>query len=173
MNRRTYLKAFASLAALAAVPAIFAKKTTSVVVETTIKPLKKTKAEWKKLLSSAAFGVLFEENTESPKSSPLDKEYREGTYVCAACFLPLFISKAKFDSGTGWPSFTYPIQGHIGTKKDYSMVWPRTEYHCIRCEGHQGHVFDDGPKPTGMRYCNNGVALQFILKGNALPALRS
>ena len=106
--------------------------------------------------------VLFEERTEPAFSSPLDKEKRQGTYVCAACYLPLFSSKAKFDSGTGWPSFYEPIKGRLATKRDYWLVVPRTEYHCIRCGGHQGHVFNDGPPPTGQRWCNNGVALKFV-----------
>jgi peptide-methionine (R)-S-oxide reductase len=130
-------------------------------------------AEWKKLLTPEQYDVLFEEATERPRSSPLDKEKRIGTYICAACFLPLFASSAKFDSGTGWPSFFQPIEGHIATRRDFKLILPRTEYHCARCGGHQGHVFDDGPPPTGLRYCNNGVALQFVVEGQPLPALRT
>ncbi len=122
--------------------------------------------------SREAYAVLFEEATEPPRSSPLDREKRAGTYVCAACHLPLFESSAKFDSGTGWPSFFRPIEGHLGTRRDFRLLLPRTEYHCARCGGHQGHVFDDGPPPTGLRYCNNGVALRFVPEGEALPALR-
>jgi peptide-methionine (R)-S-oxide reductase len=135
--------------------------------------LDKPFAEWRKLLPAAAFGVLFEENTERAFSSPLDHEKRGGTYVCAACFLPLFDAKTKFDSGTGWPSFFQPIPKHVGTKEDRFLFVLRTEYHCARCSGHQGHVFDDGPKPTGQRWCNNGLALAFIPAGQALPPLRT
>jgi len=135
--------------------------------------LEKSKAEWRKLLPRSAYSVLFEARTEAPFSSPLDKEKRRGTFVCAACSLPLFSSNAKFDSGTGWPSFFEPISGHVGTKRDYWLVLPRTEYHCIRCGGHQGHVFNDGPAPTGQRWCNNGVALTFVPEGDALPELRT
>ncbi len=127
---------------------------------------------WRKLVPAEAFAVLFDEATERPRSSVLDSEKRAGTYVCAACFLPLFESAAKFDSGTGWPSFFRPIEGHIGTRRDFRLLLPRTEYHCARCGGHQGHVFDDGPAPTGLRYCNNGVALRFVPEGEPLPALR-
>jgi peptide-methionine (R)-S-oxide reductase len=134
-----------------------------------IEPLDLPKSEWKKRLPAGAYAVLFEEATERPGSSPLDKEKRSGTYVCAACAIPLFESAAKFDSGTGWPSFYQPIEGHIGTKTDFKLILPRTEYHCARCGGHQGHVFDDGPEPTGLRYCNNGVALRFIVTGEPLP----
>lgn len=108
------------------------------------------------------FHILREEGTEPPFSSPLNKEYRKGTYVCAGCDQPLFTSEMKFDSGTGWPSFFEAIPGAVATKTDFKLIWPRTEYHCARCGGHQGHVFDDGPKPTGKRWCNNGLALKFI-----------
>lgn len=108
------------------------------------------------------FHILREEGTEPPFSSPLNKEYRKGTYVCAGCDQPLFTSEMKFDSGTGWPSFFEAIPGAVATKTDFKLIWPRTEYHCARCGGHQGHVFDDGPKPTGKRWCNNGLALKFV-----------
>jgi peptide-methionine (R)-S-oxide reductase len=136
-----------------------------------IEKLDLPKSEWKKRLAPAAYAVLFEEDTEPPRSSPLDREKRKGTFVCAACMLPLFESSAKFDSGTGWPSFFRPIEGHVATKTDYKLILPRTEYHCARCGGHQGHVFDDGPEPTGLRYCNNGVALRFVPEGEPLPPL--
>jgi peptide-methionine (R)-S-oxide reductase len=135
--------------------------------------LRKTPAEWSQLLPPAAFSVLFQENTERPFSSSLNDEKREGTYLCAACFLPLFSAKTKFDSGTGWPSFYEPMPNSVGTREDRMLIFPRTEYHCARCGGHQGHVFDDGPKPTGQRWCNNGVALAFFPAGEPLPPLRT
>lgn len=130
------------------------------------------RAQWKALLPAASYRVLFEEDTEPAGSSPLNSEKRAGTYICAACYQPLFASNTKFESGTGWPSFYDHLPGAIGTKTDYKLIWPRKEYHCSRCRGHQGHVFDDGPKPTGLRYCNNGVALRFVPKSEKLPELR-
>ncbi len=124
--------------------------------------INKSKDEWKTLLSQEAFHVLREEGTERPFTSSLLKNKEIGIYVCAGCELPLFTSEMKYDSGTGWPSFTTSIEGHLETKRDFKLIFPRTEYHCARCEGHQGHVFDDGPAPTFQRWCNNGVALKFI-----------
>ena len=118
--------------------------------------------EWRTRLSPLAFAVLREEATERPGTSPLNFEKREGTYACAGCELPLFDSSTKYDSRTGWPSFFDVLPGAVGTKVDNKLWIPRTEYHCARCGGHQGHVFNDGPRPTGLRYCNNGVALKFI-----------
>jgi peptide-methionine (R)-S-oxide reductase len=120
-----------------------------------------TAAQWRARLSPAAYAVLREHATEAPFSSPLDHEKRPGTYLCAGCLLALFSSKTKFDSGTGWPSFYEPLPHAVDTQPDYSIFEPRTEVHCRRCGGHLGHVFDDGPKPTGLRYCINGVALKF------------
>jgi peptide-methionine (R)-S-oxide reductase len=127
-------------------------------------PLKRSEAEWKQSLSSEQFEVLRREGTERPFTSPLNNEKRSGVFVCAGCDLPLFTSAMKFDSGTGWPSFFTTIPGAFATKRDFKLIWPRTEYHCVRCGGHHGHVFDDGPPPTGERWCNNGVALRFIPK---------
>lgn len=135
--------------------------------------LVKSKDEWRRILDREPYLVLFEEKTERPFSSPLNDEKRRGTYVCAACFLPLFDARDKFDSGTGWPSFTRPIAGRIATKPDRKLSRPRTEHHCVRCGGHQGHVFDDGPRPTGQRWCNNGAALVFVPEGEDLPPLRT
>jgi peptide-methionine (R)-S-oxide reductase len=127
-----------------------------------VEPLRLTDAEWKTRLAPAAYEVLRHEGTERPGSSPLNDEHRKGVFHCAGCDLALFASDTKFDSGTGWPSFFKSLPGAVAMKTDLKLLLPRTEYHCARCEGHQGHVFDDGPRPTGKRYCNNGVALKFV-----------
>ena len=166
MNRRDLIKRLSAFVGSAGLLQFSTNSFAATVVN-------KTREQWKKLLPTASYDVLFEEGTERPFTSPLNKEKRAGTFVCAACNQPLFKSNAKFDSGTGWPSFFEPIAEGIVTKKDFQMIIPRTEYHCVRCGGHQGHVFDDGPKPTGLRYCNNGVALSFVPAEQKLPELRT
>ena len=153
MTRRPFL---AALSALGLAPALARAQVRSV------EPLRLSDAEWKKRLTPAAYEVLRHEGTERPGSSALNGEHRKGRFHCAGCELPLFASETKFDSGTGWPSFFTSLPGAVITKTDFKLVVPRTEYHCARCEGHQGHVFSDGPRPTGKRYCNNGVALKFV-----------
>ena len=151
MNRRQLLSGVALLALPAAIsptPAL-------------AYPVQHTDAEWRKLLPAPAYAVLRQKSTEAPFTSPLLNEHRKGVFACAADGLPLFASATKYDSGTGWPSFWQPLPGAIGTSTDHEIGYARTEVHCARCGGHLGHVFDDGPRPTGLRYCMNGVALQF------------
>ena len=159
MDRRSFIKLAAGGAGMLAL-ARFPLSAEAAVER--IEKLVRSDAEWRKLLTSEQYDVLRQEGTEPPFSSPLDHETRSGLYVCVACALPLFPSTFKFDSGTGWPSFYDVLPGHVETKTDFKLIAPRTEYHCARCGGHHGHVFDDGPKPTGLRYCNNGVALRFL-----------
>ena len=166
MNRRRF---FATLVSGVAVGVAASARLLAEGVTKLTKPL----AEWRKLLSPAAYDVLFEEATERPRSSPLNDEKRPGTFICAACYLPLFDASTKYESGTGWPSFYAPIEGRLETKRDWKLFLPRTEYHCARCEGHQGHLFGDGPVPTGQRWCNNGIALMFVPEGGSAPALRT
>jgi len=164
MNRRTFLQAALASAAVFSLPRLLDAETQrkQQMNDLTIQKITKTKSQWRDMLSPQQFDVLRNEATEPPFSSPLNKQYDNGQYVCAGCALPLFESTSKFDSGTGWPSFYTPIEGHTEIKRDFKMILPRSEYHCMRCGGHQGHVFNDGPEPTGQRWCNNGVALQFI-----------
>jgi len=177
MQRRHFLQQLTSLVlaglGLSACTRSESANATPALGNSPVEKLNKPLPEWQKLLPPKAYAVLFEEDTERAGSSPLNHEKRDGTFVCVACYLPVFESKAKFDSGTGWPSFFQPIPDHIEKKTDYKLIYPRTEYHCARCGGHQGHVFNDGPPPTGQRWCNNGVALNFIPTGESLPALRT
>ena len=135
-------------------------------------PLARDADAWRDHLNDDAWQILFRDETEPRHASPLNDETADGTYICAACHLPLFSSDAKYDSGTGWPSFYAPYRGHVDTRADTRLWRERTEYHCIRCKGHQGHVFEDGPPPTGQRWCNNGLALRFVPADEPLPDAR-
>ena len=130
-----------------------------------IERIERSEAEWRQLLTPAQFRVMREEGTEPAWTSALNDEKRKGSYVCAGCDLELFTSDMKYDSGTGWPSFYTTLPDVFGLKRDFKLILPRTEYHCARCGGHHGHVFKDGPAPTGERWCNNGVALRFVPAG--------
>jgi peptide-methionine (R)-S-oxide reductase len=159
MQRRGFI---AGLAGLFAAQRLVAADKAAGANAPKVEKLKLSDDEWKKRLTPEQYATLRHEATERPGSSPFNGEKRKGTFVCAGCELPLFASQTKFESGTGWPSFFDHLPGALGTQRDFKLILPRTEYHCARCEGHQGHVFEDGPKPTGLRYCNNGVALKFI-----------
>ncbi|MFZ3033231.1 MAG: peptide-methionine (R)-S-oxide reductase MsrB [Parvibaculum sp.] len=158
MNRRKFLGATAIGAALTAIG--LNRSLENAQAGETFE-VTKTDAEWKAQLSAQAYNVLRHEGTERPFTSPLNDEHRHGVFDCAGCDLPLFSSETKFDSGTGWPSFYKPLDNAVGERKDTSFFMTRTEVHCRRCGGHLGHVFNDGPRPTGLRYCMNGVALKF------------
>ena len=160
MKRRQFL---INSAILAVTPLLASRVMSSEsTMETKITPMNKSDAEWKKILTPEQYYVLREEGTERAFTSPLNDEKRKGAFHCAGCDLKLFTSDMKYDSGTGWPSFYTTLPGVFETKTDFKLVWPRTEYHCARCGGHHGHVFKDGPQPTGQRWCNNGVALKFV-----------
>ncbi|HEY5649306.1 MAG TPA: peptide-methionine (R)-S-oxide reductase MsrB [Nitrospiria bacterium] len=163
MERRSFIQgAIGAVAGVVLAPFVV-KKTLGETqkARSPIVKIRRSKREWKKLLSPEQFRVLREEGTEKPFTSPLLKTKEKGVYVCAGCELELFTSDMKYESGTGWPSFFTTIPGRLETKKDFKLLYPRTEYHCARCEGHQGHVFNDGPPPTRQRWCNNGIALKF------------
>jgi len=156
MKKRKFIKLLGlGLLLPFASPQVFAKEINKVV---------KSNKEWKKILTADQYYILRQEGTEHPYTSPFDNEKRQGEYLCAGCKTPLFNSKMKYDSGTGWPSFFEHYPKVIATKLDFKLLLPRTEYHCAVCEGHQGHVFNDGPPPTGKRYCNNGLGLTFVPK---------
>lgn len=160
MNRRQFLQTSCAFGAALLIMARAGWSFAQAKIEKIVRP----DSEWKKILTPAQYDVLREEGTEHPFTSSLLNEHRDGMFTCAGCDLELFPSQLKFDSGTGWPSFFDEMPGHIEKRKDHKLMIERTEYHCARCGGHQGHVFNDGPKPTGLRYCNNGVALKFVPK---------
>jgi peptide-methionine (R)-S-oxide reductase len=161
MSRRTLLGSAALGGAAAAVAATFGFPRSEAAAPSTKFEITKTDAEWKRQLTPAQYYVLREHGTERAGTSPLDREKRKGVFHCAGCDLPLFSSATKYDSGTGWPSFWQPLANAIGTSQDNTLFMTRTEVHCRRCGGHLGHVFEDGPAPTGLRYCMNGVAMIF------------
>lgn len=161
MNRRQTIRILGGISVLPLIPlGLFAKEEAEMDGE--VEKLELSEEQWRERLTEQQFYVLREEGTEPAGSSELVHEKRKGTYHCVACDHPLFSSETKFDSGTGWPSFYDHLPDAFETKLDFKLILPRTEYHCKRCGGHHGHVFEDGPEPTGLRYCNNGVALKFV-----------
>ena len=158
MKRREFMLLAGGLVAMG----LFDKGKAAQADHGSIEKLELSEAEWKKRLTPEQYDVLRKEGTERAFTSPLYTEKRKGKFLCAGCDLELFTSEMKYDSGTGWPSFFDSIKGHIETSTDYKLIYPRTEYHCARCGGHHGHRFSDGPAPTGLRYCNNGIALKFV-----------
>jgi peptide-methionine (R)-S-oxide reductase len=160
-KRRSAFVLGASALGVALANALGWKSRPAVAAEATTFDVRRTDAEWRKLLTSAQYDVMRHEGTERPFTSPLNDEHREGTFACAGCQLDAFSSKTKFDSGTGWPSFWQPLPDAVGETRDRTFGMLRTEVHCRRCGSHFGHVFDDGPRPTGLRYCMNGVSLRF------------
>ncbi|ABA21418.1 Methionine sulfoxide reductase B [Trichormus variabilis ATCC 29413] len=161
MKKRYFLQTSAALVGTALLPPYIFQRSSIMAASNTKFEIAKSEQEWQTILTPEQFRVLRKHGTERAFTSSLDKEYSEGTYVCAGCGQPLFTSDTKFNSGTGWPSFFTPIEGAIGTTTDRSFFMTRVEVHCSRCGGHLGHVFDDGPAPTGKRYCMNGVSLKF------------
>jgi peptide-methionine (R)-S-oxide reductase len=161
IDRRMLLASGAALVAFAGWRGFWPRANASEKAATSFE-VTKSPEEWRKTLSKAQYHVLREEGTEPPGSSPLLAEHRKGTFVCAGCALPLFASETKFESGTGWPSFYQPLANAVGESRDSKFGMTRTESHCRRCGGHLGHVFEDGPKPTGLRYCMNGLSLAFV-----------
>lgn len=156
-SRRAFLSGLAFLSTASALPVLAA------IDPYATSPWRRiVDADWRRRLPAASFEILRRDGTEAPFSSPLLNEHRRGTFVCLGCGLPLFKSDWKYDSGTGWPSFYRALPGALAKKTDFALIVPRSEYHCARCLGHHGHVFDDGPHPTGLRYCNDGVALRFL-----------
>jgi peptide-methionine (R)-S-oxide reductase len=174
LTRKQFLHRLVGLATPLALPACTTvAREAERVGRSDIARLDKPLDEWRHLLAADTFRVMFEADTERPGSSALNEEHRRGTFICAACYLPLFDSATKYESGTGWPSFYASVAGRLGTERDFKLILPRTEYHCIRCGGHQGHRFKDGPEPTGERWCNNGVALRFIAATEPVLPLRT
>jgi peptide-methionine (R)-S-oxide reductase len=162
MKKRYFLQAGAVIVGSACLSRYLTAKSEVITPVKSKFEISKSEEEWRKILTPEQFRILRQQGTEVAGTSALDKQYGKGTYLCAGCDLPLFTSDTKFDSGTGWPSFYAPIQGAIATSVDNSFLMIRVEVHCRRCGGHLGHVFDDGPPPTGKRYCMNGVALKFV-----------
>lgn len=166
LHRRLFLAGLLGAVAAPLVWPYVTRAASGAAADANVAPYQKTDKEWKMTLTPEQYHVLREEGTERAFTSPLNDEKRAGTFVCAGCGTPLFSSDTKYNSGTGWPSFYQALEGAVATKTDHKIGYARTEYHCAQCGGHQGHVFNDGPDPTGLRYCNNGVALKFVPKSD-------